>query len=107
MQAQGKYKSGTEGAPRSATMGDDGHYWESFFSSFLALLIVAIGILIFLKKKYGFGESKEKLQNLKVVERLPIGHKSQLLVVNYDEQKFLISQSGETITLLTELKNNK
>jgi flagellar biogenesis protein FliO len=88
-------------------MEDDAHYWGNFFSSFLALLIVAVVVLVYLKKKYGFGDTKLKPQNLKVIERLQIGHKSQLIVINYDEQRLLISQSGEIVTFLTELKSNK
>lgn len=107
MQTQGKYNSGSEGNPRSSTIEDESHYWGNFISSFLALLIVAVVVLVYLKKKYGLGDAKQKPQNLKVIERLPIGHKSQLIIVNYDEQRFLISQSGETVTFLTELKNNK
>jgi len=107
LETQGKYTVGSEAKPRSAMNADDGHYWINFFSSFLALLIVAIVVLVYLKKKYGFGEGKDKLQNLKVEERLQVGQKSQLMVVSYDEQRFLISQSGENVTLLTELKNKK
>lgn len=107
METQGKYIAGSEGHPRSAMTVEDSHYWVNFFSSFLALIIAAIVVLVYLKKKYGLGESKDKLQNLKVEERLQIGQKSQLIVVNYDEQRFLISQSGEAVTLLTELKNKK
>ena len=107
MQTQGKYTTGSEGHPRAAATADENHYWMNFFSSFLALAIVAVGVLVFLKKRYGLGEVKSKPQQLKVEERVQLGPKSQLIVASYQQQRFLLSQAGDNVTLLTELKNNE
>jgi len=104
LQTQGKYNTGSEAQPHDGALADDGHYWMNFFSSFLALLIVAVGVLVFLKKRYGLGEGNSKQQQLKVEERVQLGPKSQLVVASYQGQRFLLSQAGDTVTLLTELK---
>lgn len=106
MQTQGKYNSSSEARPHNAA-GDDSHYWMNFFSSFLALVIVAAGVLIYLKKRYGLGEVKSKPQLLNVEERVQLGPKSQLIVASYEEQRFLLSQAGDNVTLLTQLKNKE
>jgi flagellar biogenesis protein FliO len=107
LQTQGKYTTGSEGHPQAAMTADESHYWMNFFSSFLALAIVAVGVLAFLKKRYGLGEVKNKPQQLKVEERIQLGPKSQLIVASYREQRFMLSQAGDNVTLLTELKNNE
>jgi flagellar biogenesis protein FliO len=107
LQTQGKYHTGSETRPQETTPRDNAHYWGNFFSSFIALVIVAVGVIVFLKKRYGLGEVKNRSQQLKVEERVQLGPKSQLVVASYRGQRFLLSQAGDTVTLLTELKTQE
>lgn len=107
LQTQGKYHAGSEARSQDVVSGGDAHYWGNFFSSFIALAIVAVGVLVFLRKRYGLGEVKSQPQQLKVEERVQLGPKSQLVVASYQGQRFLLSHAGDTVTLLTELKSQE
>lgn len=72
------------------------------------LFVVIIGTYVFVKfKQNSFcGHRKNTNNQLKILEAKPLGNRQHLVVVAYENQKFLLSVQTNGIQFLTELRNN-
>lgn len=67
-------------------------------------LILAAIVYLYLKKKNIGQFNLVKDRKVKVIERTRISARSSILLVQYNDRSFLMSQSTDTISLITEVE---
>ena len=73
----------------------------SLMGSFLAVILLLLGALFFLKKVYGF-KSNKKLsdKHINIIEVLPLNQRQKIILCNVNDQEILLAVSGQSITSL-------
>ena len=73
----------------------------SLMGSFLAVIILLLGALLFLKKVYGFKPSKKlNDRHINIIEVLPLNQRQKIILCNVNDQEILLAVSGQSITSL-------
>lgn len=75
----------------------------------LLSLLVVIGVIYltywFCRQLSGQQQWKQG-QHIRIVERMPVGRDKQILIVQVEEQQYLIGCSEQSLTLLDKLEEN-
>ncbi len=73
----------------------------SLMGSFLVVIVLLLGVLVFLKKVYGFKPSKKlNDRHINIIEVLPLNQRQKIILCNVNDQEILLAVSGQTITAL-------
>jgi flagellar biogenesis protein FliO len=70
----------------------------------LVFALLAWGVFIFLKKKSNIDFSFKKDKRIKLIERTNITARSSIVLIECNNRQFLMSQSADHLSLITELE---
>ena len=82
----------------------------SLMGSFLVVILLLLGALLFLKKVYGFKPIKKlNDRHINIIEVLPLNQRQKIILCNVNDQEILLAVSGQSITSLAHwtTKNSK
>tara|TARA_Y100000022_G_scaffold175301_1_gene163890 strand:+ start:998 stop:1546 length:549 start_codon:yes stop_codon:yes gene_type:complete len=82
----------------------------SLMGSFLVVILLLLGALLFLKKVYGFKPNKKlNDRHINIIEVLPLNQRQKIILCNVNDQEILLAVSGQSITSLAHwvTKNSK
>lgn len=71
----------------------------------LIFCLLAWGVYVFLRKKNIDEIFNVKKKKIKVIERTKITTRSSIVLIQYDDRVFLMSQSADNLTLIAEVEN--
>ena len=83
---------------------------NSLMGSFLVVILLLLGALLFLKKVYGFKPNKKlNDRHINIIEVLPLNQRQKIILCNVNDQEILLAVSGQSITSLAHwvTKNSK
>ena len=73
----------------------------SMMGSFLVVIVLLLGALVFLKKVYGFKPNKKlNDRHINIIEVLPLNQRQKIILCNVNDQEILLAVSGQSITAL-------
>ena len=73
----------------------------SLMGSFLVVILLLLGVLLFLKKIYGFKPNKKlNDRHINIIEVLPLNQRQKIILCNVNDQEILLAVSGQSITSL-------
>ena len=82
----------------------------SLMGSFLVVILLLLGALLFLNKVYGFKPNKKlNDRHINIIEVLPLNQRQKIILCNVNDQEILLAVSGQSITSLAHwvTKNSK
>ena len=82
----------------------------SLMGSFLVVIVLLLGALLFLRKIYGFKPNKKlNDRHINIIEILPLNQRQKIILCNVNDQEILLAVSGQSITSLAHwvTKNSK
>lgn len=95
-------------SPDKVVSASDGITMQNITETLVALLLVTVTIFVcawFLKKLNPHFRNRSYGKKIKVLTRLPIGTREQLVVIEVYEQHFLLGVTPNGISLIKELTN--
>ena len=73
----------------------------SLMGSFLVVIVLLLGALLFLRKIYGFKPNKKlNDRHINIIEILPLNQRQKIILCNVNDQEILLAVSGQSITAL-------
>ncbi|MFV1922176.1 MAG: flagellar biosynthetic protein FliO [Methylotenera sp.] len=70
----------------------------------LLFFILALAVYFYLKKKGPSQFDFVKNKRIKIIERTRVTARASILLIQYNDQYFLLSQSADNITLITKVE---